>query len=185
MAIGTGNISLQDVVDYFVDNGYYALQDMQDGQGNLTLDTCFRRSIVFGFNQNYGYIYSSTYSNNSLSNFKGYDHTLTQQLTVYDSLDNVITGPYIISDSNSRTASAGATYNFSAVSNGIWSLARPTWVSINPTSDQNPDTLTSIIITVQPQPTGGAERSGSVYINDVDNNHLFRFAIYQEAYNAQ
>ena len=179
MAIGTGNISLQDVIN---DPDF---APTVDGNGDYTLDRCFFLSKSFGFDPTYGYVYSTDRSGNSLFNFKGYDHTLTQSVSMYDSFNNLLPGTfYTISDSFAPTSSLGATYQFKITTNGRWYLTRPVFASISPTSEQPSGTNILITITIQPQPVGGTARTGSVRVFGEDGFQVFRFDIYQEAYNA-
>lgn len=183
MALSTGNISLQDVVDYFVDNGFYTEANMQDGQGRLTLETCFRRSNSFGFDPTYGYAYNLTYVNNDLFEFKGYDHTVVQEVTVFY-LSNEITSIHLI-DGVSRN---GGSFLFTITSNGNWAPdSTVSWISSSPSGVQQRNNSINMIVTVDPQPVNGAARSGVFRVMeenfDGSSSPLFRIRFNQDPYN--
>ena len=183
MAISTGNISLQEVVDYFVDNSFYTEPEMEDGLGRLTLETCFRRSNTFGFDPTYGYAYNSQYINNDLFEFKGYDHTIVQDVTVIY-LSNEIQTNYTIPN----VSSSGGSFLFTITSNGNWSPgSNVSFISFNPSGVQLRNNDINVIVTVDPQPVNGPFRSGRFTVNeenfDGSSVVLFRILFNQEPYN--
>lgn len=183
MAISTGNISLQGVVDYFVNNGFYTEAEMQDGLGRLTLETCFRRANSFGFDPTYGYVYNSQYINNDLFEFKGYDHTLLQTVTI-TYLSNTIPSLYIIDGVSSN----GGSFLFTITSNGNWAPdSTVSWITFSPVGVQSRNNNVNMIVTVDPQPVNGAARSGFFRVMeenfDGSSTPLSRVRFNQVAYN--
>ena len=131
MAVGTGNISLQDVVD-----------EVQPDFN--TLRRCFDDANLFGFDPNY------IGARDRLSNFKGYDGTLT--------------GSTSIDPTSVLIGSTGGSFNITVTSNDNWSVTTNVsdWVSFSPTSGSLNGTVT---VTVAPNNIGGAtERSGRVTV---------------------
>lgn len=162
MAIGTGNISLQDVVDYL---GAYATLPggtLYDGNGDYTLDRCFRNTYTFGFDSaNYGYSYNVSYSGNSLYNFKNYNHDAEQSRT-FTYLGNVLSGPQSLT-----VGSNAGSITLTIDTNGMWTIAGssgsalPSWVSATPTGIRPPG-QDNITISFS-QNTGASDRVTTIY----------------------
>ena len=130
MALSTGNISLQDVVT-------------EISPASNTLNGCVVAANTFGFDSAY------QGAMNSLYNFKGYDHSLTELLSISPTAYSI--------------GSVGGTFDITITSNTSWTLNTdsPSFLSYDQASGSMNDTIT---VTVTPN-GGASSRSGRVSFN--------------------
>lgn len=146
MALSTGNITLQEVVN--------EVGTSPDGNGKYTLLRSFLDAHTYGFNPTY------SGSRNSLYNFKGYDHSISEI---------VLISPLSY---NAPSALAGS-FTITVTSNSSWSVNATdlSWIGFSQTSGTFDDTF---IVYYNANPGSSApERSTRIIVTGEDGTGKF------------